>query len=940
MKKRSRSIINSILAVLVIASILFSLPGCFNERLDSSGNCVFTALDATEVQAAVDTIEAQAPIDDPWLSGWDNRKLKTLNGIGSIAGTVSVGDGETAVTGSGTAFTEWLPNEKIQIPVTTGDWYTISAITDDTHLTLSTGHSGGATDASYDCKHINYAVRLDLMYKKSIIPINYLMTKKSTNNGLVLEVGSAGQWDDYAVGIGNIKKKDSTFYMVHGGSGEAGVGGQYITPWRIGVATAPNLTDGGSWTKQGKQNISDGLDIAPGFWAVHPGDVYEEDGIFYVPVSMQRSGTDYGVDNDAFEIWLYSTTDFSTWTEIGWITDLPDLDLASLHHVTNPSIIKENSTYYMTISEDIIEGTREWKIRMLSAPSLYNSIAKHDSGSQEKIIYGNSWTSETFPGTSGDKMRSIRLKAQRVGDPAGNLVVGIRGVSSGKPIHVDKTYGAIDATYVPTAGACHISVRVTDYTLTDTDDYAVVARVPNGDAENYIKLIYDNSSGYADGKKFDSSDGGSTWGDPSDTDDLIFEVLGGCWADQGVVLNPSSYDIANYDCSHTTFDSKVFKYGDQFVIPTCADYENHIPRYIYLFHADSIGGPYTPVRRPMAYSDTGFRGRTSYYIDGNDIKFYVDHYNGSINSQVVHYSIDPNAVVSLESHSKTDFGDVRVTKSDGLTELDYWIEDKIDSECASIWIEFDEFPASGGTKDIYLYYGNAGASTTGNGANTFTFFDDFANLDNWDLSDPGSASVSGGVVTVGGETDEDYIATKATYGLGYAFRIRAKRVGTSDMLNFAMVWQDSNNFFDIYFNIGTSTYRLQTNYKIGGSPSAEIEITKAGNDDHYWIFEYARDMGANLRSYVANVLERSGSGGFTGAATYRLRTWSTNIADKVAADCVVVRKCLKEEPSWGTTGAEESLSIAKVDGVDSGNIAKLNGVDAISIAKLDGIRLG
>jgi len=72
------------------------------------------------------------------------------------------------------------------------------------------------------------------------------------------------------------------------------------------------------------------------------------------------------------------------------------------------------------------------------------------------------------------------------------------------------------------------------------------------------------------------------------------------------------------------------------------------------------------------------------------------------------------------------FNDIRFTKSDGTTLLDYWIESisgTTPNQLATIWIEFDSIGTSATT--FYMYYGNAEATAVSNGANTFIVFDDF-----------------------------------------------------------------------------------------------------------------------------------------------------------------------------------------------------------------------
>ena len=68
--------------------------------------------------------------------------------------------------------------------------------------------------------------------------------------------------------------------------------------------------------------------------------------------------------------------------------------------------------------------------------------------------------------------------------------------------------------------------------------------------------------------------------------------------------------------------------------------------------------------------------------------------------------------------------DVRMTASDGVTQLPFWIESWNPSgQTASIWVQVPSVPTSGAT--VYLYYGNPAATSASNGNATFMFFDDF-----------------------------------------------------------------------------------------------------------------------------------------------------------------------------------------------------------------------
>jgi hypothetical protein len=52
---------------------------------------------------------------------------------------------------------------------------------------------------------------------------------------------------------------------------------------------------------------------------------------------------------------------------------------------------------------------------------------------------------------------------------------------------------------------------------------------------------------------------------------------------------------------------------------------------------------------------------------------------------------------------------------------------------ALFWVKTNYIPASPEFAKIYVYYGKSDATTTSSGSQTFVFFDDFANLDSWNI---------------------------------------------------------------------------------------------------------------------------------------------------------------------------------------------------------------
>jgi len=87
--------------------------------------------------------------------------------------------------------------------------------------------------------------------------------------------------------------------------------------------------------------------------------------------------------------------------------------------------------------------------------------------------------------------------------------------------------------------------------------------------------------------------------------------------------------------------------------------------------------------------------------------------------------------IYLQNHAlswaSTVPNDVRFTKADGTSELDYWIESS-DADTAQIVVELDAIPAHPDQGLPYIYYGKLNDITTSNGPNTFPFHDHFGDF--------------------------------------------------------------------------------------------------------------------------------------------------------------------------------------------------------------------
>jgi hypothetical protein len=118
----------------------------------------------------------------------------------------------------------------------------------------------------------------------------------------------------------------------------------------------------------------------------------------------------------------------------------------------------------------------------------------------------------------------------------------------------------------------------------------------------------------------------------------------------------------------------------------------------------------------------------------------------------VHYGsgTDSGEHVYLNGKCRTDFGDIRFTDDDGVTELAYWMEEKVDGDHAIFWVKVND-DLSTTQQTIYIYYGNPTATTTSNPNATFIFFDHFTSLNTSIWTPPSDSTYFGWTIDNGTE---------------------------------------------------------------------------------------------------------------------------------------------------------------------------------------------
>ncbi len=299
-----------------------------------------------------------------------------------------------------------------------------------------------------------------------------------------------------------------------------------------------------------------------------------------------------------------------------------------------------------------------------------------------------------------------------------------------------------------------------------------------------------------------------------------------------------------------------------------------------------------------------------------------EHYivNGilSLNSNyqvriVAHYGsgTDSGADVYLNGKCRTDFGDIRFTDDDGITELAYWMEEEVDSSYAIFWVKVaDDLSTSPAT--IYIYYGNPSATTTSNGDATFIFFDDFeaGNFNKWTSS--GSWQIVTDVVKqgtyaaycAGGATDRTlrkvlsmtnvliHVWARAATASGYdGYPIIP--LGNTGGLVYSIVFYGGylKYYQAAYYNWPTNnTYSTNTWYRL------EVGYKPATGEQKGW--KDRLPLGTIPFHDAANAVVSS---------LTELRFYSgVSAGQNMWLDVVYVRKYVDPEPSHGAWGAQEA----------------------------------
>jgi hypothetical protein len=271
--------------------------------------------------------------------------------------------------------------------------------------------------------------------------------------------------------------------------------------------------------------------------------------------------------------------------------------------------------------------------------------------------------------------------------------------------------------------------------------------------------------------------------------------------------------------------------------------------------------------------------------------------------------------VGLNGHCEDDFDDIDFTKSDGNSELDYWLQSKTDGYRANFWVEFDSIPADPGSGTFYLYYGNSGATSSSDGDDTFTFFDDFSGSIDWTnkwyaTNQSPYSIVDGWLRAEKPNTNTEFIRTKHSFGENKAIYLEYRPSDTSSYLDY-ISWGDGSDKYSCA-NAGVVSWPHNTyGHRCRYIDSSGNWQTNSGG----WTTTLPKEV--VLKDYSDCVLSEVSANGAiekyieasdprTGYDRY-FKLLAFKGAGKYAEiDNVRIRNFCNPEPTWGAWGSEES----------------------------------
>jgi len=192
----------------------------------------------------------------------------------------------------------------------------------------------------------------------------------------------------------------------------------------------------------------------------------------------------------------------------GWLSD----DINNKSKVQKSFVAGENITTGNAVSTYPIASNTSTALLTISP-----------AGTSGADVYGSEWSAQTFT-TANNTVNIVggKVKLGRVNSPTGNVVISLYATSGGKPTGSILTSTSFAVSTIAASGVGNYSEMnftfTSPYFVKASTQYAIVISAPSADGSNKVTWLLNASSIYAGGTIVASSNGGSTWGEPTTND--------------------------------------------------------------------------------------------------------------------------------------------------------------------------------------------------------------------------------------------------------------------------------------------------------------------------------------------------------------------------------------------------------------------------------------
>ena len=308
-------------------------------------------------------------------------------------------------------------------------------------------------------------------------------------------------------------------------------------------------------------------------------------------------------------------------------------------------------------------------------------------------------------------------------------------------------------------------------------------------------------------------------------------------------------------------------------------------------------------------------------LDDSTLKIWYSACNAALVWHVGYTTATIDATITdMMSKMRLDNGDLRFTEDDGVTELDYWLEESFGGKIKA-WVKVSTIPVEGTT--IYVYYGKDDATTTSSikDASWNSLGDDFN--DNardtgiWDIVEEENGSPS--------EANQRLECVNPTAGSGSGYvtvnnfsmnnvemRVFLSNLTISSMelaISNQKVIDDNPSTTDDWYKVmmynATNFFYVQGEVAGGGA-----NVLYSGG----WLADEGivkiRIENGTIRLYEQDTERHNEAFALTSRDCYIYIYGRSGVAEFVGtdwADAFWIRKYVSPEPSLGAWGAEEGI---------------------------------